>query len=119
MMPSTTLAGRREQRQQRPTAAAPPAASGRSLRLRSAKRAAPQIATEKTTVTPTPATSEATTVSSSSLVSTTSPDHPLELAGTGAPCWARRAKAATISESAIRVTSTGPSAPVPKIRVRP
>ena len=59
-----------QQRQRRQRAAAAPAASGRSSRLRSAKRATPQIAIEKTTVTPTPATTEAITVSSSSLVST-------------------------------------------------
>src|SRR6187549_4103659 len=54
-----------------PTAAAPAAATGRSLPLRSTKRAAPQIAIEKMIVMPMPATADAAIVCSSSLVWTT------------------------------------------------
>ena len=56
-------------------------------------------------------------VCSSSLVSTTTAI--TQLAGTGAPRRERRAKTATISESDIRVTRTGPRAPLPKIAVAP
>src|SRR5881394_145461 len=66
-MPTTTAA-RVTISANTPNTAAAPAASGRPSRLRSAKRAPPQIAAEKTAMTPTPATVEAITVSIRSLV---------------------------------------------------
>jgi hypothetical protein len=96
------------------------ASIGLPSRRASAHRAAPKIAKEKAIAIPTPATSDAATDSSSASVSTidaiASTAHP---AGTGAPRRTRRAKTSDTKAAASAATTTGPAAPVPKIRVIP
>ena len=114
-MPKTTAASGRPASASAASAAAAPAASGRSLRLRSAKRADAPDRDREDEGDADAGDQRGDHRLQQLLGLDDRRDHPLSSPGPGRPRWARRAKTATISESDIRVTSTGPSAPVPKI----
>jgi len=118
MIPTVTAASA-ARRAIRPTTPKAIAAAGRPSRLISANLEAPRIASEKISVTPTPATKAATTVFKSAWVSTIVASIGFYGAGTGVPARTLRVKAATTSASAAAVTTIVPADPVPKIRVTP